>query len=112
MTNQVNSDFAAFRNTLEEVPAGTYKDAHAVREAIGEAVDGLINRFRALGFPVCNSDGAHNVEAVIFDWVRQTGMGDFESLIGIGQMDSDASRLAIYNLHRDANFLKQAGFAL
>lgn len=112
MNSQLNRDFAAFRDTLDDVPADTYKTAHAVRDAIGEAVDGLINRFRELGLAVCNSDGAHNVEAVIFDWVRQTDMGDLESLVSIGNMDEDASRLAVSNLHRDAADLKRAGFTL
>lgn len=103
--NRLNQDFAAFRNGIEDAPAGTYVAETQVRAAIGEAVDGLIEKFRELGFPVCNSDGAHNVEAVIFDWVRQTGRGEFESCIGLGGLDRWTRADAVARLAADHRFL-------
>jgi thymidine phosphorylase len=38
MTDKLNSDFAAFRNGIEDAPAGTYVAETQVRAAIGEAV--------------------------------------------------------------------------
>lgn len=106
MPNQINQDFAAFRLAVEEAPPGTYAAETLVRQAIGEAVDGLIETFRELGFPVCNSDGAHNVEATILAWVRATGKGELESCIGLGRLDHDARSAAVYRLARDQRALE------
>jgi hypothetical protein len=105
MADRLNQDLAAFRSGCMDAPEGTYipeKQAYAV---IGAAMDDLIVKLRELGFPVCNSDGAHNVEAVIFDWVRQTGRGEIESLIGLGNLDGDAHERAIRRLASDRDFL-------
>ena len=87
MTNQHNADLSAFRLGCEAAPEGTYFAEKQVALIIGSHIDAMITELRELGFPVCNSDGAHNVEAVILDWVRQTGRGEFESCIGLGRLD-------------------------
>lgn len=103
--NRLNQDLANFRAGCEDAPEGTYIPEKQVHAIIGAAMDEMISKFREMGFPVCNSDGAHAVEATIFDWVRQTQRGEFESLIGLGGLDRSARAHAIDRLVRDRDFL-------
>ncbi len=105
MADRINNDLAAFRNGCFDAPEGTYIPEKQVHAIIGAAMDDMIAKFREMGFPVCNSDGAHNVEAVIFDWVRKSGRGEFESLIGLGNLDGDAHERAVRRMASDRDFL-------
>lgn len=103
--DRLNNDLAAFRTGCEEAPDGTYVAEKQVAAIIGGAMDDMIAKLREIGFPVCNSDGAHNVEAVILGWVRQTGRGEIESLIGLGRLDRWSRHDAVARLAANHRFL-------
>lgn len=103
--NQINADLAAFRSGCEDAPDGTYVAEKQVAALVGDALDEMIDKLRALGFPVCTSDGVHNVEAVILGWVRSSGAGEFDSLIGLGNLDRFARKAAATRLAADHRFL-------
>ena len=103
--NRLNNDLAAFRQGCEDAPEGTYVAERQAAAIIGAAMDEMIDKLREIGFPVCNSDGAHNVEATILEWVRQSGRGEFDSLIGLGRLDRWARADAANRLRRDRDFL-------
>jgi hypothetical protein len=64
-----NTRFRNFRACCDDAPAGTFRDERELRLAIGDAVDELARRAQALGLKPCNCDGAHNVEATIYEWL-------------------------------------------
>lgn len=106
--DKLNKDFAAFRNGVESAPEGCYEYAREVRDEIGNAVDALIQKFRDLGIRIDNSDAAHNVEAVIFDWVRKAPPhGDLEGPIGLGRLSGAELERSVFGLKRDREFLNQ-----
>jgi hypothetical protein len=105
--NQANQRFAHFRRAAEDAPEGTYEASKAVREAIGDAVDGLISRFRELGFVVDNSDGAHDAEASLFAWLHASNPAtELDAAIGFGSaMNGPAADRVRAQAARDRDFL-------
>lgn len=88
--HQKNEDFANFCAGANEAPGAAFARERQLSEAIYEAMGDLYGRFTEMGYPVCGITGAHTVGAAIFDWVRQTGRGEIENCITLGQLDAQS----------------------
>jgi len=66
-----NKRFANFRACCDDAPSWSFIPERQLRVAIGDAVDGLMQKARELGLKPCNCDGAHNVEATIYEWLTK-----------------------------------------
>jgi hypothetical protein len=64
-----NTRFANFRACCDDAPAGEYLAERELRQAIGQVTDELMKKAAELGLKPCNCDGAHNVEATIYEWL-------------------------------------------
>ena len=71
MNNDKNTRFSNFRACCDDAPKGSFEAERELREAIGRATDELMTKARSLGLKPCNCDGAHNVEATIYEWVTK-----------------------------------------
>lgn len=87
MTNtQIEQNFAAIRRGLDSVPNHQYRQERELRKAIGVAVDNVMTTARQLGLSPSNWDGAHYVEAVMWEWATKNNSFGFGlSLKGIGE---------------------------
>lgn len=107
--NTLNKDFASFRYACEEAPEGTYLQAKDIRRLIGDLADALIRKGRDLGLEVDTCDGIHNVEATMFDMLRQKNPdSQIEQAIGFGRTITDfpeQKERIIAGLVRDRDFL-------
>lgn len=69
--DSINERFANFRAGCDDAPKGTFLAQRDLRDAIGSAVDSLMQKARELGLSPCNCDGAHHVEATIYAWMTE-----------------------------------------
>lgn len=103
----INERFAQFRTCCDDAPAGTYVDEKELREAIGNAVDKLAREMKRLfGHTPCMSDGAHNVEATIYEWLTK-GTTHCATAEGFGfAMDTPARERVIRQMASNRDFLR------
>lgn len=85
MSGDQNEAFANFCAGADDAPEAFGREA-MLHDLIQSHVAELYSSLHEAGYPVCGTIGAHTVGASIFDWVRQTGRGEIENCIALGQM--------------------------
>lgn len=114
MQNELNQRFAHFRACCDAAPDGTYELAKDIRGIIGRHFDALAKEIqeRCPDIELSNCDGAHNVEATIYDWIRRApnAPGQLFTAEGFGQaMSGPARARVLYQAERDRDALKALG---
>ena len=102
------ADLKKLKACADMAPAGTYEDAKALNEVIGDAVDNLMRELRALGLKADNCDRAFELEAAIYAYVKASNPGGtiFTTAEGFGDaMSGPARERVIAQAARDRDFL-------
>lgn len=110
----IESALANFKRCADEAPEGTYVDAKALNEVIGDSCDDLIKAVRALGLKADTCDLIYQVEATIYDYVKRSNPESsmFAVSEGFGKgLDSPARDRVLPQTISDRDFLRSAGVA-
>lgn len=101
-----------FKRCAEDAPEGMHTEAKELNSVIGEACDNLIKELRALGLKADTCDLIYEVEAKIYDYVKQSNPDAtmFAVAEGFGAaMDGPAADRVRTQAVRDRDFLRSAG---
>ncbi len=115
MTIRRNADIAAmssaysdFEAGVDAAPEGTFSMSRNLKFEIGDAIDDLIRTVRRLGLNANNSDGAREVEALVYGWVRDANLDNPEFAMTenfgfcLGEAEGDAEREQVIASHEAA----------
>lgn len=98
-----------FKRCAEDAPEGTYEDAKRLNEVIGDAMDGLMREIRAMGLKADACDRAFELEAMVYDYVRQSNPDSalFHTAEGFGStMAGDARERVLAQARQNRDFLR------
>lgn len=104
----MSSDYAAFEAGVDAAPEGSFSMSRNLKFEIGDATDDLIRMVRRLGLNVNNSDGAREIEALLFGWVRDANPDNPEFAMTqsfgccLDEATGDAERQKVIDAHETA----------
>lgn len=105
-----NTALSNLEACCENAPEGTYEDAKELRSILGETCDTFMARLRELGLKTPNCDQIREVEAVLYNYVREANPERYASAEGFGtSMDGPARERVIAAASRDRDFLLGIG---
>lgn len=77
---------------VDTTPSGTFARVPMILDFIGEKLDEFIREAREQGINVCNSDGAREIEALVFEMIRSNASNDAREIalaIKLGELLTD-----------------------
>lgn len=83
----INKDYSAFMVALDELPSGMFLFSRSVQKMVSDTLDDLELYATIAEVPLDRCDRIREVEALMFDMIRQTNTGsDIEQVIQIGNL--------------------------
>lgn len=108
--NELRDALHAFKRCAEDAPEGTYGQAKALNDLIGEVCDSVIHKVRVFGLLADNCDKIFDVESVLYDYVKKSNPDAslFPTAEGFGRsLDGPERDRVIAQAVRDRDFLRQ-----